>query len=53
MESGLSLASLGFYYPTDVTLEGSKPAVSEDFLDHIAGPLVVKGMVFFVLLKVI
>jgi hypothetical protein len=53
MESELFLASIGFYYPTDVTLKGSKPTFSEGFLDHIAGPLVVKGMVFFVLLKVI
>lgn len=53
MESELFLASVGFYHPTDVTFEGSKPTFSEGFLDHIAGPLVVKGMVFFVLLKVI
>lgn len=47
------MASVGFYYPTDVTFEGSKATFSEGLLDHIAGPLVVKGMVFFVLLKVI
>lgn len=51
MESELFLASVGFYYPTDVTLEGSNPTFSEGFLDHIAGPQVVKGMVFFVLLN--